>query len=346
MTEEKPILLDIQDLKTHFYLREGTIRAVDGASFQIRYGQAVGVVGESGCGKSMTARSILRIEPRNAQVSGKIILNRRINKDNGNDNPLYEQVDLTQLDREGSEIRKIRGEEIAMIFQEPMSSFSPVHTIGDQIMEAILLHQEVDKTEARKRAIETLELVGMPRPQRNIDRYPHQLSGGMRQRAMIAMGLSCRPALLIADEPTTALDVTTQAVILKLMKDLQKELGMSIMFITHDLGVIAQMTSYVVVMYMGKIVESAPVVDLFKNPQHPYTQALLKSIPKLTANLDRLAVIPGSVPDPFRLPKGCRFHPRCPYAIPGSCDVDDPGEIEASPGHFARCVLVKPYQRQ
>jgi peptide/nickel transport system ATP-binding protein len=342
---EQPLLLDIQDLKTHFHLREGTIRAVDGASFQIRYGQAVGVVGESGCGKSMTARTILRIEPRNAQVTGKVLLNRRIDKDGLRaENPAFETIDLTQLDREGSEIRKIRGEEIAMIFQEPMSSFSPVHTVGDQIMEAILLHQNVDRAEARNRAIDTLELVGMPRPQRNIDRYPHQLSGGMRQRAMIAMGLSCRPALLIADEPTTALDVTTQAVILKLMKDLQKELGMSIMFITHDLGVIAQMTSYVVVMYMGKIVESAPVVDLFKNPQHPYTQALLKSIPKLTSSLDRLAVIPGSVPDPFSLPKGCRFHPRCPYAIPGTCDVSDPVDVEANPGHFARCVLVKSFQ--
>jgi oligopeptide/dipeptide ABC transporter ATP-binding protein len=334
MTESN-LLLEVKNLQTHFHLREGTVLAVDGASFSIQYGQTVGVVGESGCGKSMTARSILRIEPRNASLSGEILFHR---KDGAG------TVDLTKLDPTGVEIRKIRGQEIAMIFQEPMSSFSPVHTIGFQIMEAILLHQNVDQAEARKRAISVLELVGMPKPARNIDRYPHQLSGGMRQRAMIAMGLSCHPALLIADEPTTALDVTTQAVILKLMKDLQKELGMAIMFITHDLGVISQMTRYVVVMYMGKVVESGPVIELFKSPQHPYTQALLKSIPMIDHNLDRLAVIPGSVPDPFNLPPGCRFHPRCPLMIPGSCDVNDPDNIETSPDHFARCVLARPFR--
>jgi len=330
------VLLDIKDLKTHFHLREGTVRAVDGVSFTIFRGQTIGVVGESGCGKSMTARTILRITPPTAVVSGQLLYYRRTAN---NDTQV---VDLMQMERTGQEIRKIRGAEIAMIFQEPMSSFSPVHTIGSQIMEAILLHQDVDGAEARRRAIAALELVGMANPRRNIDRYPHQLSGGMRQRAMIAMGLACRPGLLIADEPTTALDVTTQAQILKLMRDLQKELGMAIMFITHDLGVIAQMTEYVVVMYMGKIVESAPVARLFHDPQHPYTRALLRSIPSLKEDLDRLAVIPGSVPDPFNLPQGCRFHPRCPYAIVGTCDVDEPPEVEASPGHVARCVLVKP----
>jgi peptide/nickel transport system ATP-binding protein len=215
-----------------------------------------------------------------------------------------------------------------------------VHTVGNQIIEAILLHQEVDQAEARRRAIETLELVGMPNPRRNIDRYPHQLSGGMRQRAMIAQALSCRPALLIADEPTTALDVTTQATILKLMKDLQRELGMAILFITHDLGVIARMTKHVLVMYMGKVVESAPVTRLFRSPQHPYTQALLRSVPSLKRKLDRLAVIPGSVPDPFRLPPGCRFHPRCPMIVRGVCDVDEPPNVEIGPDHSVRCVVV------
>ncbi|HEY9078135.1 MAG TPA: ABC transporter ATP-binding protein [Anaerolineaceae bacterium] len=336
MSENLPTLLEIKDLHTHFHLREGTVRAVDGASFTIQYGQTIGVVGESGCGKSMTARTILRIEPRNAIVHGEVLFHRRERKSGQN-----EVVDLVKMDAAGAEIRKIRGGEIAMIFQEPMSSFSPVHTIGNQIMEAILLHQDVDQAEARRRAIEVLELVGMPKPQRNIDRYPHQLSGGMRQRAMIAQGLSCRPALLIADEPTTALDVTTQAQILKLMRDLQRDLGMAIMFITHDLGVIAQMTRHVVVMYMGKVVESASVHDLFHNPLHPYTQALLRSIPMVNRSLDRLAVIPGSVPDPFHLPSGCRFHPRCPNLIPGVCDVQDPDDIAVSPGHSVRCVLYK-----
>jgi peptide/nickel transport system ATP-binding protein len=341
MTEinQQPLLLEVKDLQTHFHLREGLVRAVDGISFNIHYGQTVGVVGESGCGKSMTARSLLRIEPRGAKVSGQILLHRQVE---GQPKGQTDVIDLAQLDPTGSEIRKIRGEEIAMIFQEPMSSFSPVHTIGNQIMEAISLHQNVNEAESRKRAIHTLEIVGMPRPERTIDRFPHQLSGGMRQRAMIAMGLSCRPALLIADEPTTALDVTTQAQILKLMRELQKEFGMAIMFITHDLGVIAQVTKYVVVMYMGKVVEAGPVVDLFHNPQHPYTQSLLRSIPSLTRKLDRLAVIPGSVPDPFNLPAGCRFHPRCAFAIPGVCDVAEPPDVQVKPDHTARCVMAKP----
>jgi peptide/nickel transport system ATP-binding protein len=339
MTEIQP-LLEIRDLKTHFHLREGIVRAVDGATFAIGQGQSVGLVGESGCGKSMTARAILRITPPIAQISGEVILHRRARGDSSSSDQVTEIVDLVKLDRMSADIRRIRGAEIAMIFQEPMSSFSPVHTVGDQIIEAILLHQEVDHAEARRRAIETLELVGMPNPRRNIDRYPHQLSGGMRQRAMIAQALSCRPALLIADEPTTALDVTTQAMILKLMKDLQAELGMAILFITHDLGVIARMTKHVLVMYMGKVVESAPVTQLFRAPQHPYTQALLRSVPSLKRKLDRLAVIPGSVPDPFRLPPGCHFHPRCPIAIRGVCDVKEPPNIEIGPNHSVCCVAV------
>jgi peptide/nickel transport system ATP-binding protein len=228
-----------------------------------------------------------------------------------------------------------------MVFQEPMTSLSPVHTIGNQICEVITLHQKVNDKAARELAIDMLDKVGMPQPGRTIDRYAFQLSGGMRQRAMIAMALSCHPSMLIADEPTTALDVTTEAQILTLMRSLQNELGMAIMFITHDLGVISQMTRYVVVMYMGKVVEAGPVVELFQNPQHPYTQALLKSIPMIDHDLDRLAVIPGSVPDPFNLPPGCRFHPRCPFMIAGTCDVADPGNVETSPNHFARCVLAK-----
>ncbi len=251
-------------------------------------------------------------------------------------------MDLMQFDRMGAQMRHIRGAEIAMIFQEPMSSFSPVHTIGNQIMEVILLHQEVDKAEARRRTLDVLDLVGMPNPQRNIDRFPHQLSGGMRQRAMIAQGLSCRPSLLIADEPTTALDVTTQAQILKLMRDLQHELGMAILFITHDLGVIAQMTKHVLVMYLGEIVESAPVEQIFKNPQHPYTRALLQSIPTVRRKAGRLEAIPGNVPDPSRLPSGCRFHTRCPLAVPGVCDVQPPPTVHITPNHVSRCIFAEP----
>ena len=325
-------LVEVRDLKTHFPQRDGIVRAVDGVAFNIGMGQTVGLVGESGCGKSMTARTLMRITPRNALISGEMFFHRR----NG------ATIDLAQLAPMGAEMRSIRGAEIAMIFQEPMSSFSPVHTIGNQIGEAIVLHQRVNNAEARRRTLEVLELVGMPNPARNIDRYPHQLSGGMRQRAMIAEGLSCHPALLIADEPTTALDVTTQAQILQLMRDLQAKLGMAILFITHDLGVIAQLTEHVLVMYLGQIVESADVKTLFSNPQHPYTQALLRSIPTLRKSTDRLTTIPGNVPSPAAMPKGCRFHPRCPLAIPGVCDQQEPPVVKVSTNHFARCVLAEP----
>jgi oligopeptide/dipeptide ABC transporter ATP-binding protein len=347
-------LLEIKDLRTYFTLREGLVRAVDGVSFAINHGQTVGVVGESGCGKSMTARSILRIEPHPGRiVEGEILLHRSA----GQNGSIQEReiVDLAQLDKKGQEIRRIRGSEIAMIFQEPMASFSPVHTIGFQIMEGILIHQDISKQEARELAIEMLDLVGMPQPKRAVDRYPHQLSGGMRQRAMIATALSCRPKLLIADEPTTALDVTTQAQILTLMRRLQAELNMAILFITHDLGVIAKMTEYVVVMYLGKVVETASVGDLFRNPKHPYTEALMRSIPRLGNRStsrqagvrqegevrNRLAVIPGTVPDPFSVPQGCPYHPRCHRAIAGVCDVQEPPIVEVSPGHTVRCVLYE-----
>ncbi|MFL5807696.1 MAG: ABC transporter ATP-binding protein [Roseiflexaceae bacterium] len=340
--DNRPVLLEVEDLKTHIFLDEGTVRAVDGASFMIHRGETLGVVGESGCGKSITARSIMRIERKPGRIVGGKILWHRTPATNG-DRSRAHTIDLATLDPQGDEIRNIRGGEIAMVFQEPMSSLSPVHTIGNQIMEAILLHQHVSKEEARQKALLVLNQVGMPQPNRIIDRYSHQLSGGMRQRAMIAMALSCHPDLLIADEPTTALDVTTEAQILTLMRTLQQELGMAIMFITHNLGVVAQMTERVIVMYMGLVVEEASVDALFYEPKHPYTQALLHSIPKLGSKVSgqsgRLASIRGTVPDPFNLPKGCPFHPRCKDVIRGVCDVLEPPVIEVGLGHTARCHL-------
>jgi oligopeptide/dipeptide ABC transporter ATP-binding protein len=253
-------------------------------------------------------------------------------------------LDLTKLDANGDVMRGIRGAEISMIFQEPMTSLSPVHTIGNQIGEVITLHQKVDNKESRRLAIDMLDKVGMPLPERTIDRYPFELSGGMRQRAMIAMALSCHPSLLIADEPTTALDVTTEAQILNLMRNLQNELGMAFMFITHNLGVIAQMADYVAVMYLGKVVEETSADAIFYNSLHPYSQALLQSIPRLgmlKSKDFRLASIKGSVPDPYNLPRGCPFHPRCAKSIRGVCDVEVPEVVEVEPGHKVRCFLYK-----
>jgi peptide/nickel transport system ATP-binding protein len=337
------LLLEVKDLKTYFFLEEGTVRAVDGVDMVIRRGQALGVVGESGCGKSVTARSILRIVPRPGRiVQGEITLHRMRESKNGR--TVTEAVRLTDLDPMGVDMRSIRGAEIALVPQEPMMSLSPVHTLGNQIIEAIMLHQRVTKAEARERAIHMLDLVGMPRPSRTIDRYPHELSGGMRQRGMIAMALSCHPSLLIADEPTTALDVTTEAQILKLIRSLRQELGMAIMYITHNLGVVAQTTEAVIVMYMGKVVEEADVDSLFHDPKHPYTRALLRSIPRLgqrTRERQRLESIRGSVPDPYALPKGCSFHPRCAQAIRGLCDREEPPYVEVGPAHKVRCVLYR-----
>ncbi|HZO26303.1 MAG TPA: ABC transporter ATP-binding protein [Chloroflexota bacterium] len=331
-------LIEVKDVKTHFFLREGTVRALDGVSFEIERGEALGVVGESGCGKSVTAQAILRIVPEPGRiVEGEITLFRQ---HPANGQPARtEEVKLTDLDARGPAIRAIRGAEIAMIFQEPMTSFSPVHTVGYQIMEAIILHQKVDKKQARERATEILARVGMPRPRQTVDAYPHQLSGGQRQRAMIAMALSCNPSLLIADEPTTALDVTTQAQILDLLRHLQDDLGMAIMFITHDLGVIAEMTKRVVVMYLGKVVESADVDTLFHDPHHPYTKALINSVPRLGMTSGLLQPIEGSVPDPYNVPRGCAFNPRCPSFIPGRCDVEEPQWIAITPYHHVRCHL-------
>ncbi len=338
--KQDQLLIAIKNLKTYFFLDEGTVRALDGVDFDIWRGQTIGVVGESGCGKSVTARSILRIVPRPGRiVDGTITFYRRLH-DNGAGQ--IEEIDLTKLDPTGPEMRNIRGAEIALVPQEPMASLSPVHTIGNQICEAIMLHQKVGKEEARVKAIEMLDRAGFPQPKQRIDSYPHQLSGGLRQRAVIAMGLSCHPSLLIADEPTTALDVTTEAQILRLMRSLQHDLGMAIMFITHNLGVVAQMCEDVVVMYMGRIVEEAPVDDIFHNPKHPYTQALLRSIPRLgqkTKERRQLESIRGTVPDPYTRPRGCAFHPRCTQRIRGVCDQTEPPWLEVEPGHKVRCVL-------
>ena len=340
-------LLEVRNLKTHFFLQQGMVRAVDGVDFTVRRGQTVGLVGESGCGKSVMARSIMRIVPPPGRITeGEILFHRSLEKDRHGAANLGETIDLVKLEARSPEARSIRGAEISMVFQEPMTSLSPVHTIGNQIMEAILLHQNVTKEVAREQAIDVLTKVNMPQPGRIIDRYPHQLSGGMRQRAMIAMALSCRPTLLIADEPTTALDVTTQAQILTLMRELQEELGMAIIFITHDLGVIAQMVDFVVVMYLGRVVEMADVDTIFYNPQHPYTQSLLRSIPRLGRKsaqgiTGKLTAIRGSVPDPYSIPQGCPFHPRCRKAIKGVCDQKDPPFLQTEPGHQVRCVLYE-----
>ncbi|MCB0158893.1 MAG: ABC transporter ATP-binding protein [Caldilineaceae bacterium] len=334
------VLLEVKNVNTKFFLQQGVVRAVNGVDFTINRGQTIGLVGESGCGKSVLARSILRIVPPPGRITeGEILFHQRAGAGE-------EVIDLVKLNENSSQIRKIRGGEISMVFQEPMTSLSPVHTIANQITEAILLHQDVSKEEARRLAIDMLDRVNMPQPERTIDRYPHQLSGGMRQRAMIAMALSCRPALLIADEPTTALDVTTQAQILTLMRDLQNEFGMAIIFITHDLGVIAQMVDYVVVMYLGEVVEAAPVDEIFYDPKHPYTQALLRSIPRLGRKsaegiTGKLTAIRGTVPDPYSIPTGCPFHPRCRQMIKGVCDVKTPPFLELEGDHKVRCVLYE-----
>lgn len=320
-------LIELRDLKTYFYTEDGVVKAVDGVSFSIEKQKTLGVVGESGCGKSVTALSIMGLVP---MPPGKIVGGSIIYHRNG------QEIDLTKLDPKGKQYREIRGNEIAMIFQEPMTSLNPVYTIGNQIMEAIILHQKVSKREARARAIEMLKAVGIPLPEQRIDEYPHQLSGGMRQRAMIAMALSCNPNLLIADEPTTALDVTIQAQILDLIRKLQSEFHMALMMITHNLGVIAEMADDVVIMYMGKVVEEAPVREIFHQPTHPYTIGLMESIPALTRKKERLKPIKGIVPDPYNLPKGCPFEPRCPEAM-AICREQMPELKEVRPRHKVAC---------
>ncbi|GAB4306590.1 MAG: ABC transporter ATP-binding protein [Candidatus Bipolaricaulota bacterium] len=324
-------LVELRDLKTHFYTEDGVVKAVDGVSFSIEREKTLGVVGESGCGKSVTALSIMGLVPMppGKITAGKILFHR-----NGH------SVELTSLNPKGREYRSIRGKEIAMIFQEPMTSLNPVFTIGYQIMEAIRLHQKARKREARAKAIEMLRQVGIPLPEQRVDEYPHQLSGGMRQRAMIAMALSCNPSLLIADEPTTALDVTIQAQVLDLMRDIQRKFRTSILFITHNLGVVAEMCQDVVVMYLGKVVEQAPVGPLFHDPKHPYTQGLLHSIPSLATKKKRLEPITGVVPDPLDAPPGCPFNPRCPHTME-VCTQEMPPLAEVAPEHEAACWLYK-----
>jgi oligopeptide/dipeptide ABC transporter ATP-binding protein len=333
------LVLRVEDLHTYFFTDLGVSRALNGVSLDVPSGKVMGVVGESGCGKSVTGLSIMRLVPPPGRiVQGEITLRRR--RHHGNRSIVIEELKLTDLHPRGPEIRSIRGADIAMIFQEPMTSLNPSYTIGDQITEAILLHQEVSKQEAVESAVNVLEQVEMPNASAVVGQYPHELSGGMRQRAMIAMALSCRPLVLIADEPTTALDVTTEAQILDVLRELQADMGMTIIFITHDLGVIAQMCDAVVVMYLGRIVEWAPVEALFYEPQHPYTKALLRSIPHVGSRTKaRLEPIRGVVPDPYATISGCPFHPRCDSFMPGVCDVRVPAVTTVDPEHTVRCYL-------
>jgi oligopeptide/dipeptide ABC transporter ATP-binding protein len=322
-------LIDVRKLRTVFHTEEGMLRAVDGVDFTIEPEKTLGVVGESGSGKSVTALSIMGLvpTPHGRMEAGEILFQR-------ND----EIIDLTRLSPNGKVMRSIRGNEIAMIFQEPMTSLNPVYTIGEQVMEAIILHQHLSRPDARDKAVDMLREVGIPLPEQRVDAYPHQLSGGMRQRAMIAMALSCRPSLLIADEPTTALDVTIQAQVLELMNKIRAEFKTAIMFITHDLGVIAHMADFVAVMYLGRIVESADVVSVFHNAYHPYTKGLMNSIPTMTSSKsNRLIPIKGVVPHLKDIPPGCGFEPRCPYAM--SICKQPPPEVDISPGHRSLCWL-------
>jgi peptide/nickel transport system ATP-binding protein len=344
MNQNKKIILSVRDLKTYFFPDEGIVKAVDGASFDVYKGKTLGVVGESGCGKSVTAKSILRIVEKPGKiVKGEIKLYRKTKNRNSTKEKFGKKdeiIDLTQLDPNGKEIRDIRGKEVALVFQEPMTSFSPVHSIGNQLMESVQLHQNVSKEEAKKIASDMLKSVEIPRAEGRLQEYPFQLSGGLRQRTMIAMALSCNPNILIADEPTTALDVTTQAQILDLLRELQKKMDMAIILITHNMGVIAEMADEVVVMYLGRVVEKGLVDDIFHNPQHPYTRGLLSSIPSVLGKpREMLPTISGSIPHPFNRPSGCPFHPRCKHFIPGICDNYEPVLTSLDNGQEVSCFL-------
>lgn len=323
-------LLEVKNLRTYFYTEDGVVPAVDGVSFHIKPGETLGVVGESGCGKSVTSISILRLIPN---VSGKILEGSEI---------IFEGKDLMDLTEK--EMRGIRGNEISMIFQEPMTSLNPVMKIGKQLSEVLILHQDKSKEEARGIAIEMLTLVGIPRPEKIVDEYPHSLSGGMRQRVMIAMALACNPKLLIADEPTTALDVTIQAQILGLMRRLKTEFNASVMLITHNLGVVAETCQRIIVMYAGKVVEEGSVFEIFEEPKHPYTQGLLKSIPSLDSKHTQLESIPGSVPNPLNMPKGCRFEPRCVKSM-AICKEQQPELTILGEDRTVRCFLYEGGQK-
>lgn len=321
-----PHLLEVNDLRTHFPTRAGLVRAVDGVSFYLDRGELLGLVGESGCGKSMTALSVMRlIAPPGKIVSGEI---------------LFDGKDLMRLS--DAEMRQMRGDDIAMIFQDPMTSLNPVYTVGEQIAEALRLHRKLSRKDARQATIEAMREVAIPDPARRVDDYPHQLSGGMRQRVMIAMALACNPKLLIADEPTTALDVTIQAQILELLNELRKQRDLAVLLITHDLGVVAEVADRVAVMYTGRIVEESPVEELFARPKHPYTEGLLRSVPKLTGEdvikKERLETIEGVVPSPTDLPPGCHFAPRCPHRMP-RCTEEEIPLYQLEGGVQVRCVL-------
>ncbi len=332
-------LLKINNLRVSIPLDEGNVVALDGIDLSIQKGKVIGIVGESGCGKSITARSILRILPPPGKIdSGEILFRTKIGSSDGEDHI----IDLAKLDIESEVLRQIRWGEISMVFQEPMSSFSAYHTIGNQMMEALLMHQEISKDKAREKAISMLDRVGIPNGSVRIDQYPHEFSGGMRQRAMIGMALICNPAILIADEPTTSLDVTIQAQILDLFKEIRRDFGSSIMFITHNLGVIAQIADEVAIMYLGRIIEYGSTREIFHNYQHPYTKSLVHAIPKIgDLTKKRLVAIQGSVPGSFERPTGCSFHNRCPQAMPGVCDVRKPKVTDVGNGHIVECLLFK-----
>ncbi|MDR0267874.1 ABC transporter ATP-binding protein [Paenibacillus sp.] len=318
-------LVEFRNLQTHFHTSTGVVKAVDDVSFTIREGETLCVVGESGCGKSVTAMSLMRlVESPPGRIAGGEIM--------------FEGKDILKLNN--NDMRRIRGNDISIIFQEPMSSLNPVLTIGEQITEPIILHLMLDRKEAKKRALELINLVGIPRAEDIFHSYPHELSGGMRQRIMIAIALSCDPKLLIADEPTTALDVTIQAQILDLMRDIKKKLNTSIMLITHDLGVVAEMADFVVVMYAGKVIEEASVLELFKNPQHPYTMGLLKAKPVINQTSERLYTIPGQVPNPIELGENCHFHDRCEFCM-DICKMQEPPLREHETGHKTACWLFE-----
>ncbi|QYM79342.1 ABC transporter ATP-binding protein [Horticoccus luteus] len=331
-TLPSPNVLEVVGLRTHFETEDGSLPAVNGVNFSIPRGRTLALVGESGCGKSVTSYSILRlIQPPGRIVGGKILLH----------SARAGEIDIAALNEKSPLLYRVRGGLVSMIFQEPMTALSPVHTVGDQISEAILLHHDVSKAEARTRGIEMLRKVGVSAPDRRYDQYPHEMSGGMRQRVVIAMALVCRPELLIADEPTTALDVTIQAQILGLIKTLQQEIGCSVLLITHDLGVVAQTADEVAVMYLGRIVEHGPVRAVLKHPRHPYTQGMLKSIPSLNRGA-RLASIPGTVPSLTAIPRGCPFHPRCAHAVSGRCDVGAPPPLHSvGETHTVACVRAE-----
>ena len=333
-TRKNDVLLEVKDLKVHFQMNEGLLKAVDGVDLTVREGRTLGIVGESGCGKSVTDQALIGIVPHPGVVTGQILLHKKRGV------ALEKPIDIVKLPRNGKEIRSIRGGDIGMIFQEPMKAFSPVHTIANQLCEGIMLHVEPNKKKAWDIALHALEQVGVNNPRQRMNEYPHQLSGGMRQRAMIAMALSCNPAILIADEPTTALDVTMQAQVLKLMNDLKQKFNSAVIFITHDLGVIAEMSDDVAVMYLGRVVEYTDVDTLFHNPRHPYTIALLQSIPSVTRKAkSELEVIEGTVPYPMNMKPGCGFYSRCKKRVDGLCNVQDVPLVDIGNGHKVRCML-------